>query len=233
MGVDVAAVDNEGRTAIHWGTKLKKMDCLDFILRCAYQVVVNKRDNEHLTALHWATMCDHPSHALSLLKMKADPTIGDRDGRTVLHYAVSRGSYRTLAMLLEHCRHCINIADSAGRTALHSACGEASSEIISMLLVTPGIDVNAADQRLTTPLHWAAVCNRPDVCTVLLSRGARLMAKDASGLSPLHYAHEKGFHECANVLQRYGSTGSAGTTVRAVGAFADGARRGSAGGAHR
>lgn len=81
--------------------------------------------------------------------------------------------------------------------------------MVSMLLAIPGIDVNCADQRLTTPLHWAAVCNRPDVVTALLEHGARVMARDASGLSPLHYATERGFHECANAMQRYGGSSSA------------------------
>ena len=39
--------------------------------------------------------------------------------------------------------------------------------------------------------------------------GARVMARDASGLSPLHYATERGFHECANAMQRYGGGSSA------------------------
>ena len=35
------------------------------------------------------------------------------------------------------------------------------------------------------------------------------MARDSSGLSPLHYATERGFHECATVMQRYGGSGAA------------------------
>jgi ankyrin repeat protein len=64
-------------------------------------------------------------------------------------------------------------------------------------------DPNAVDARATTPLHWAVVCNRPDVCRLLLERGARVALRDAQGMTPLHYATEKRFHECVNTLQRF------------------------------
>jgi len=213
MGADVASADNEGRSAIHWSTKLKRVDCLDLLLRCAYRVVVNKKDGEQLTALHWAVMCDNASHAHALLKSQADPIVGDGEGRSPLHYAVSRGAMACLHMLLEQCRSAVNQPDALGRTPLHTACNEGTDETIALLLSTPGIDVNAADHRLTTPLHWAAVVNRPDVCSALLKVGARLMVRDATGLSPLHYATERGHLDCANIMQRFGGSAAANRPV--------------------
>jgi ankyrin repeat protein len=217
MGAEVASIDNEGRTAIHWATKLKRMDCLELLLRCAYRVVVNKKDEEQLTALHWAVMCDNAGHAHALIKSQADPTVGDGEGRTPLHYAVSRGAMSCMHLLLEQARMVANQPDTLGRTPLHAACNEGSDEVIALLISTPGIDVNAADQRLTTPLHWAAVVNRPDVCSALLKAGARLMARDAAGLSPLHYATERGHLDCANIMQRFGGESASSRPVLGAG----------------
>lgn len=205
-GADLALADLDGRTALHWSTKLSRTDCLDYLLRVAFRTVLNTKDDEQLTALHWAAMCGHAAHVERLIRAQADPTIGDSQGRTPLHYAVSGNAVDVLTLLLSECRGCINVPDAQGRTSLHAACGEGSTDAVALLLNTPGIDTNATDNRLTTPLHWAAVTNRPDVCRVLLTNGAKLMARDAAGLSALHYATEKGFHECASVMQRYGGT---------------------------
>jgi ankyrin repeat protein len=45
----------------------------------------------------------------------------------------------------------------------------------------------------------------PQFCRMLLQAGANLMAQDNVNLTPLHYATQKGYHECVNQLQRYGS----------------------------
>lgn len=208
LGADVALVDNQGRTAIHWATKLRRVECLDYLLRCAYRVVVNLQDEENLSALHWATMCDHEEHVMALLGAQADVEIGDGEGRTPIHYAVSRNALTCLSIFIKHSSAAVNAPDSNGRTALHAACAEGSVEAANILLNTSGIDLNAIDNRLTTPLHWAAVCNRPELCILLLEQGARLMSRDSSGKTPLHYATEKGFMNCANVMQRFSSSQS-------------------------
>ena len=41
-------------------------------------------------------------------------------------------------------------------------------------------------------LSRAAVCNRPDICKALSQRGAVLSFRDTNGMTPLHYAIQKG-----------------------------------------
>eukprot|EP00050_Salpingoeca_kvevrii_P005168 m.272751 g.272751 ORF g.272751 m.272751 type:complete len:1251 (+) comp11088_c0_seq1:32-3784(+) len=203
-GADIEAADMEGRTALHWATKLNRTDTLEALLKQSFKTLVNRHDAEQLTPLHWAVMVGHSSHVDMLLKNQADVMETDAAGRTPIHYAISHNSLECLQVLCEASPAAVNIADSTGRTALHIACGEGSMDSICLLLAVPGIDVNSTDQRLTTALHWAAVCNRPEVCRILLQRGARLMARDAAGMTPLHYTLEKGFTECTSILQRYG-----------------------------
>eukprot|EP00051_Salpingoeca_urceolata_P014469 m.184198 g.184198 ORF g.184198 m.184198 type:complete len:1198 (-) comp18095_c0_seq2:232-3825(-) len=202
-GADIDCVDLELRSSIHWATKLSRPDCLELLLKHSFKALVNKHDAEQLTALHWAVMCDHPQHAFMLLQAQADVREPDGEGRTVFHYAVSRNAMECLKVLVEFDPQAVNMADVHGRTCLHMAAGEGSMEVLILLLSVPGVDVNSTDQRLTTPLHWAAVCNRPQVCQQLLQRGSRLLARDTAGMTPLHYATERGFHECVNAMQKY------------------------------
>ena len=77
----------------------------------------------------------------------------------------------------------------------------------------PHIDVDCTDVRMTTPLHWyggllrntstwdslralicrAAVCNRADICALLIAAGCETSFRDVNGMTALHYATTKGF----------------------------------------
>lgn len=54
-----------------------------------------------------------------------------------LHYAVSRNALQSLTVMLEYCRHTINVPDANGRTALHAACAEGIAGIVYTF--TPGL----------------------------------------------------------------------------------------------
>lgn len=54
-------------------------------------------------------------------------------------------------------------------------------------------------------LYRAAVCNRADICRLLISRGAKLQFRDIAGMTPLHYAIDRNHQECAEVLQMLSS----------------------------
>ena len=107
-GADIALTDHDGRTVVHWSTKIKSVECLKLVLESAFlfachsnqkfvlpnptRSIINKVDGEQLTALHWAAQVDHPEHALILLQNQADPTALDAFGRTPLHYCVTANS---------------------------------------------------------------------------------------------------------------------------------------------
>lgn len=93
------------RTVLHWATRSKSPAVLDALLPHTFRYAVHKlhanltgrtlinaRDDEQLTALHWAAISNQPEHVRMLLANQADALVGDADGRTALHYAVSRSS---------------------------------------------------------------------------------------------------------------------------------------------
>lgn len=118
------AADLEGRTALHWACKVRRPELLELILQHSFRAVVNRQDENGLTALHWAVMIDHADHVALLLAHQADVEVGDQEGRTPLHYAVSKNAVVSLRVLLETCPAAVNVGDLSGRTALHSACSE-------------------------------------------------------------------------------------------------------------
>ena len=55
-----------------------------------------------------------------LLKRRADPHVRDKDGATLLHYAVLVAAIQTLKLLIKHDVD-VNLADNEGWTPLHLA----------------------------------------------------------------------------------------------------------------
>lgn len=86
----VNAVDMAGRTVLHWSVKPANVAALQLLAKHCPPEVVIARDDDSTTAAHWAVLWQRPHHLKILLKiLHADTTIGDREGRTCLHYAVS------------------------------------------------------------------------------------------------------------------------------------------------
>jgi len=120
----------------------------------------------------------------SYLLNGGDPNMSDRNGRTLLHYAVREGNLKAVRLLLEH-KADPNARDRRGRTPLHYAV-KASDEVVAEL-IEAGADVNARDDRGRTPLHWAVVVAKKNE-EALLYHGADPNAQDVLGNTPLHYA---------------------------------------------
>jgi ankyrin repeat protein len=120
----------------------------------------------------------------------------DSDGRTLLHWAASRGNPAIVEFLLQQ-----NVSHSARSdydfTALHLAnCGETAK-----LLLNAGADIDARNGE-TNEKIWKSIGNAPihaatwyeslDVIDVLVERGADINCQNNDGTAPIHEA--AGFH---------------------------------------
>ena len=134
----------------------------------------------------------------ALLDAGAPIDAADDDGRRALHWAVERGAFETVALLLVR-RADVNVADNAGATPLHVACGDLPDQrpdgvrACAGLLLGAGADVNARlFESGRTPLHLAALYAGVSRGTALLSQllqnAKSAAAVDFAGCTPLHIA---------------------------------------------
>jgi hypothetical protein len=87
----------------------------------------------------------------------------------------------------------VDARDTYGRTALHEHAASWQGRIDTLLDL--GADIHAIDKDADNPLHKAARSANVEAVRVLLSRGARADALNASGLTPL----AAGLQYCSNI----------------------------------
>ncbi|MYS23791.1 hypothetical protein GA0115240_156418 [Streptomyces sp. DvalAA-14] len=111
-------------------------------------------------------------------------TVGDRLGRTAVHYAVVDGDAAGLSVLLASGAD-PGAVDASGWTPLHFA-AQAQDLDAAEVLLGAGASVDAVDRQGNTPLWRAVFCCRGDgsMIRVLLEAGADPSLVNAHGISP-------------------------------------------------
>jgi ankyrin repeat protein/CHAT domain-containing protein len=156
-------------------------------------------------ALHEAAARTDTAMVRLLLAAGAPPDGRTATGATAIHLALDRGDGEEVAATVRAllaAGAAPSLADSAGRTPLLRVAGSAQLGLAAELL-DRGAAVNAASTPADgsrTPLMAAARRNWPGMVSLLLARGARVDARDADGLTPLHYA-AGGFGDSTAVAQ--------------------------------
>lgn len=132
---------------------------------------------------------------------------------TLLHIAASCGNYEMCRKLLE-CGADINIFNSGGQTPLHIAETISHYDICKLLVVKreeqeitynralhltardneldsfrihlESVDVNDIGVMKRTPLHVTLIFSCDEICDLLLTQGADILAKDIYNDTPIH-----------------------------------------------
>lgn len=101
--------------------------------------------------------------------------------------------WKNLASEGQHSRTIYDLRFANGDSLLHFVVWKGWDAHVSHL-ISLGWDVNAGDNSVSrwTPLHEACRAGHVEICTHLLSAGARLDAVDSMGDSPLHVACRNG-----------------------------------------
>ncbi|NIO40180.1 MAG: hypothetical protein GTO41_08285 [Burkholderiales bacterium] len=162
---------------------------------------VNKTNKGGGAALMYAAQYGHTDAARLLLKHGAQIDFQGGKFWTALMIAVLKGHLPMIDFLLQNGAD-VNTNDMFGASPLLRAVERDNEQVAQRLLAAPSIDVNAADRSGMTPLHMAATVGNEKLATALLTRGARVDARNDNGDTPYDLALKKGHYPLAKKLRR-------------------------------
>jgi ankyrin repeat protein len=150
--------------------------------------------------LTWAASTKNVGLARLLLDKGANVNAPGSFGMTALHFAAENGQRRMVRLLMNK-GALITREGLCCMTPLMLASGKGRLGVAKMLL--PAIDREELDQKDLqgwTTLHHAAYRGRIEVVDLLLSKGAQVQSKDATGRTPLMLAANRGHLAALSVL---------------------------------
>ena len=216
----IDAVDKDGNQPLHLACKLKHAATGNLLLSHGANVTaLNKQQqrplhlaNESILNSFQVHSGDHALHIAArngniqtvqlLVDCGADVNVLNGDGQTPLHTAAGgwKDCPELCSILLKHNAK-IDAVDKDGNQPLHLACEAALTSTVQRLLDC-NADVLATNNFHQTALHKAACSKRdcPEVCVMLIAKGAQVNATDGSGDTFLHVACKEGKMKTVDVL---------------------------------
>ena len=199
----VDAPDCFGATPLHVAACHNQQDFLSLLMHSKEGANVNSRSYNDSTPLHSAAACSAVEVIDFLLVRGANLSAVDKDGLSVLHYAIRRIQWSQLDRKI-----LLNRTDLGGILHLmtvdrrgHLAAFYDKNKMIRntdqyrwldafINLIIRGSDVDVVDKNGRTPMHIAAANGLADAVNVLLQRKSKLDIPDKLGKTPLEVAVE-------------------------------------------
>ena len=157
----------------------------------------NKPNANGFTALHSAALGGQLEVAKTLLThgddIEVDELIETKSGvsETALHLAAAQGDVDFVQLLLQHGAE-IDVCDETETTPFHAAASAGHVGVLRLLYRKDPSQLEKPDSLDETPLFAAVEAGRLDAVKYLLSKHAKVNAKNISDETPLHRAAENG-----------------------------------------
>ncbi|XP_061198294.1 uncharacterized protein LOC133206356 [Saccostrea echinata] len=142
-----------------------------------------------------------------LVKYGLDVNFMDKNGASLLHYAVLSGDKSFVECVLQARKPAnINLKDKTGRSALYKATEKGFLDIVE-LLIAHKAEVNLTDNKKLTPLYQAVNRDFVNLVEILVENGANVNEKyeKKRNTTPLHIAAKKGHTEISKYLLQRGT----------------------------
>jgi ankyrin repeat protein len=172
-----------GLTPLQLAVKLNRLKMVEILSQV--KVAINLKSSQGQTALHMAVAGKQKKMVFRLIESKALPSAKNASGQSALAIAAKNGCWEIFSFLLTYSD--TGKTDSGGNTLLHLACAGAEHErtLIVKKLIELNADVNARNHAAYTPLHVAVVSAGIETVKLLLTNGAKIDARLATGETPL------------------------------------------------
>ncbi len=165
----VRAVDEYGRTDLHWAAVLNLPALAEALI--GEGMIVDKPDRSYgATPLHYASSIDGTEAARILITYGAEIDRSDWSGKTPLHYSAQVNASKMANLLISNGAD-LEARDRTGGTPLHDAAKKNAVEVAD-ILISNGANLEARDHNFNTPLKFATP--RSDVQYLLIARGASI-----------------------------------------------------------
>jgi serine/threonine-protein phosphatase 6 regulatory ankyrin repeat subunit B len=163
-GYDVNLKDSDGNHSLHYAVELGDAAIVELLI--AKGAGIELKNKSAQTPLVLAARMAAPAAVFdALLKAGASVAATDRQDRTALHFAASRGDPAVVARLIE-AGAAVNARDDTGQVPLHAAGHAGSVETVRRLL-DAGADPSVQSMRGRTALDVAVARKHAECATVL------------------------------------------------------------------
>ena len=186
-------------TPLFWAIKLKHYKIIEFLLDNGADVNIFSLTGGNVLTFLVQNDSESEDVLELLLSHKADINMKDFDGKTPLHYAMSK-SPSIVSALIENNAD-VNSINNKGETPFFSAMQnlDYSSDIIKILLKNKA-DVNIPTFNLETPLYAATYALSVENVKLFILHGADINISNRDGDSPIDIATELGFNKITKIL---------------------------------
>jgi len=205
-GAIVAAMDKNGRTALHSAIEAENESAVPFLIKKGADNKAWKNRPKRMRMIHHAAANGFREAVQVLLEMGRDVNELDKKERTPLYHAAANGHLATARLLLEKGAD-IDAQNSVHWTPLHSAANGGHLSVINLLLEKKAaVNPHSGDFH-ETPLHCAIKQGCGDrsrasknVSRLLLEKGVDIEAHDIETNPPLHLAAEWSVEKLVQIL---------------------------------
>ncbi|XP_065336569.1 uncharacterized protein LOC135937349 [Cloeon dipterum] len=183
--VDSNAKNNLNETALLLACKKTSWKFAKQLLS-AEDVEINTVDLEGRTALHYAAQCRDLDLMRKLIEKGADPSVTDKEGKNVLHYAI--WDLYMFMFIHEINGDLMKLRLNNGDTTLHLAIKSSNDYVIFWLVTERLVDLNCTNDEGETALLLACKNGNCRAAELLLSKNVDIHTQDNSKKTALYYA---------------------------------------------
>jgi|GEM_PF-2622158 len=196
-GIGVNDADENNWVPLHYAAWNGYLETAKFLVDEGANIHA-KDANHGKKPVHTAARKGHANIVEFFLRNGVGIDDNDKEGRTLLYYAVLGGHLEAVKFLVGKGAN-IHAGNTYGVKPIHAAALSGHKNILEFFL-NRGISVNEPSKDNCTPLHCAAHAGESEVVKFLIKEGANIHAKDNDGETPLDYAKKAGRMEIVNIL---------------------------------